>query len=1178
MNVLLISQCDKRALAETRRILDQFAERRGDRTWQTPITQAGLDTLRRLLRKSARKNTAVACHWIRGLDHSELIWIVGDAGRFNSDGAVPTNFTRRNVLRAGEENHWHHLPAIAALAALAALMHDLGKATQAFQDRLSGKEAMGRNLYRHEWVSVRLFQAFVGECDDSGWLQRLSACANEGVDVQAFEALWLDHAGGRLLRDGEDEPAASRHLPFHSLPPLAQAVAWLILTHHRLPCKPVPNKATTSDEDIETDRRQWRRFGARPRVVDSTELPSCFDRLDPDWNEPRDGTDSSTASYWQFPHGLPVRQPAWRKQAARCARKLLALPSTAQNQAWLDDPFAAHVARLCLMLADHHYSGHRQDSQGQPVLARKPYVQQDASLFANTTRTADGRTVLNQALGEHLLGVHAQAGLVAHALPSLAASLPALHGHRGLKKRSADRRFQWQDKAADLALGLRPSAAEHGAFIVNMASTGCGKTLGNARIMNALADPAAGLRCAFAIGLRALTHQTGRSFQHDLGLSDEQLAIHVGGTAGRALFEYCETQAESTGSASRRGLFDEGGQVLYEGHDQHPLLQRLTDDADARSLLAAPLLVCTIDHLAPATESLRGGSQIVPMLRLMTSDLVLDEPDDFDMADLPTLTRLVHWAGLLGSRVLLSSATLPPALVQGLFRAYLDGRRHHQRHRGARPSEQPRIPCLWVDEFSQVPAECHDAESFSNGHAAFVAKRCNQLARAEVRRRAEIVPVPGEWRTRLDSAARREALAQYVLQQAWRLHQDAQNHSVDPATGRHVSFGLIRMANIEPLFDVALAIYRLGAPAPGVRIHLCVYHSQFALLARSHIEQQLDTVLSRRPGEDGGDPALAHPAVRSLLDGHAEPHHLFIVLASPVAEVGRDHDYDWAVVEPSSMRSLIQLAGRVRRHRPGAVGRANIAILDSNLRACENKADQTKADQAAFCKPGFECDARRSLPRPDGKRDSSGQFHLRHHDLHALLPELAAAGTPVPIDARPRIQPRNPLYPQDSLVDLEHGRMRDAMLPRDGSSKFFTPVERDASLHWGSEHRLWLTGLLPQFQRFRHDPQRREDVALLPIDDDDDTLYLHRVAHGHQRGHPEQFVDIRDKCTAVPGQDLRSDGVGPWCHADLAGVLRQWAASQNRSLRTSAEKVATASLPESAMGWWFHPALGFNRE
>ena len=64
------------------------------------------------------------------------------------------------------------------------------------------------------------------------------------------------------------------------------------------------------------------------------------------------------------------------------------------------------------------------------------------------------------------------------------------------------------------------------------------------------------------------------------------------------------------------------------------------------------------------------------MLRLMSSDLVLDEPDDFGIEDLPALSRLVHWAGLLGSRVLLSSATLPPALVEGLFLAYLDGFRY----------------------------------------------------------------------------------------------------------------------------------------------------------------------------------------------------------------------------------------------------------------------------------------------------------------------------------------------------------------------------------------------------------------------------------------------------------------------------------------------------------------------
>ncbi|MCH5372588.1 MAG: hypothetical protein JJ992_01325, partial [Planctomycetes bacterium] len=108
MNVLFVSQCSKRALTETRRILDQFAERRGDRSWQTPITEQGLQTVHRMLRKTARKNSAVACHWIRGKNQTELLWIVGDQRQFNDYGGTPTNTTSRDLLRTQDENDWHH--------------------------------------------------------------------------------------------------------------------------------------------------------------------------------------------------------------------------------------------------------------------------------------------------------------------------------------------------------------------------------------------------------------------------------------------------------------------------------------------------------------------------------------------------------------------------------------------------------------------------------------------------------------------------------------------------------------------------------------------------------------------------------------------------------------------------------------------------------------------------------------------------------------------------------------------------------------------------------------------------------------------------------------------------------------------------------------------------------------
>lgn len=1169
MNVLFVAQCTKRALTETRRILDQFAERRGERTWQTPITQAGLDTVRKLLRQTARKNTAVACHWIHGRDHSELLWVVGDASQFNDQGAVPTNTTASNVLRAGDENAWHHLPLMAALAALAALLHDLGKATQAFQDKLRNPGLRERNHYRHEWVSVRLFQAFVGQDDDAGWLQRLAAYADADTGAQALEAAWLDHAGGRLLRDGLDEPQAKQHLPFAHLPPLAQAVAWLVFTHHRLPCMPVKQSQGMEAEDLEDARHTYRRFGARPSFINTSDLDDVLLRIGADWNEPRESVQASTlAAHWHFPHGLPVTQAAWRKQAARYARKLLELSQTAGQGTVLHDPFAMHVARLCLMLADHHYSSLTDTT------ARAPYLSQGYPLYANTrsnhyqnnsfSRLTDKRQspLFNQALDEHLLGVQAHATLVARSLPSLTRSLPALKSHKPLKKRSADPRFAWQDKAADLAASVRTRAAQQGAFIVNMASTGCGKTLGNARVMNALADPATGLRCAFAMGLRTLTLQTGRVFQNDLQLNDEQLAIQVGGAASRALFEYWEQQAEATGSASSQALLDEAGTVLYEGNDQHPLLQRLTDDAKARALIAAPLLVCTVDHLTPATESLRGGRQIAPMLRLLSSDLVLDEPDDFDMADLPALTRLVHWAGLLGSRVLLSSATLPPALVEGLFLAYRAGRAVYQRHRSERPGEAVNICCLWIDEFHQTTQDCTDGAAFREAHTQYVHKRVAKLKQAEVRRLAHIATLPDTWHG-MQEAERRKDFARLVLEQAWQLHQQPHNHSTDKTSGKCVSLGLIRMANIAPLYDVALAMYAADALPPAlqgkVRIHLCVYHSQFPLLLRSAIEQQLDTLLNRRGAKDGHDPALHRPALRALNDAHPESHHLFIVLGSPVTEVGRDHDYDWAVVEPSSMRSLIQLAGRVRRHRPGAAGGVNMVVLDSNLRHYK------MPDKPAYEKPGFET--------------AHAPFQLKSHYLHDLLAREVGQSAAWAVDAQPRIAlPADKLLPGRRWTDLEHARMHDSLLPKPQGTA--TPTHA-ACLQWhepqpDAPRSLWLTGLLPQFQRFRQDDQKRDDVALLP-DEEEETLQLHRVQDGERR-YEKLYVPIHQSlCHPVPAAQLASPSVSPWPQVSLMEELAALAQAQGLSLEHCAERYATASLPESQTGWRWDERLGFTK-
>lgn len=1122
MNVMLISQCDKKALTESRRILDQFAERRGDRTWQTSITQDGLITLRSMLRKTARKNTAVACHWIRGVDRSELIWRVGDVSRFNAQGAVPTNTTTRNILREHDQNDWQSGELIQLLTDLAGLLHDLGKAMRAFQMRLEDK-LEGRNLLRHEWVSLRLFEAFVGQDNDITWLGRL--CDPTAAD----KGTWLS----RLHRDCLDDHCIS---PFKSLTnaPLAKAVGWLVMTHHRLPVLPFD----------------------QANMFHINLLEGALNRLEPSWNESeiRNASRETIEPYWDFPHGLPVSTPEWQHRASRVAKRLQHYAGQPSSVDLMNNPFVLHLSRLCLMLADHHYSRLELGTNGKPNIERVK-IAFPSKCFANTR---DGNQK-NQPLDEHLVGVAKHGAEVARFLPRFERHLPRLGKHRLLKQRSSSEQFRWQNKAADLAVSVRVRSEKQGVFIVNMASTGCGKTLANARIMYALADPLLGMRCAFAMGLRVLTLQTGKAFRDLLGLDDEDLAIRVGGSASRSLFEHFEAEAEATGSASRQDLLDEDVHIVFEGQqDTHPLLRRAVVDPATRNLITAPVLVCTIDHLTPSTESQRGGRQIAPMLRLMSGDLVLDEPDDFDLSDLPALTRLVHWAGLLGARVLLSSATLPPSLIQGLFEAYQNGRSHFQRNLseqsvGAQATAS--ICCLWVDEFKQKHADCMDAKSFEHEHLVFAQTRVVALIKqsSEPRRRVTLVPLEGLPRSGLEAA---KSFSKAVFDSATVLHQA--HHSIDRKTGKRVSFGLVRMANIDPLHDVALALFEQGVPE-GQRVHLCVYHSRFPLLIRSAIERQLDATLKRHLPEGVFD----LPTIRERLDNNSEPDQIFIVLGSPVTEVGRDHDYDWAVVEPSSMRSLIQLCGRVRRHRVGDCGTTNVHVFTTNLR------NFRKPGEAAFCKPGFE--------------QNNGPFRLANHDLRLLLTHDDYAT----IDAHPRIlEPVGNLQPQHRLVDLEHARMRNTMLPQintplTGWRARALVAEQpilNASTWWKTAtDNPSLTGLIQQQQVFRENTVVKEvELVLLP-DQEGEQAILHRLMDQRVgRRLVRRYIEVEhSEHTALSDNLVQGERIQLWGVTDYMKELHDLAESLEMPLRLCAERFGSISVYESENGWKSHAALGF---
>lgn len=126
----------------------------------------------------------------------------------------------------------------------------------------------------------------------------------------------------------------------------------------------------------------------------------------------------------------------------------------------------------------------------------------------------------------------------------------------------------------------------------------------------------------------------------------------------------------------------------------------------------------------------------------------------------------------------------------------------------------------------------------------------------------------------------------------------------DARSGVAYSFGLVRVANIATAVDVAR---HLAKELPQARV--ACYHANDWHIARFHKEKRLDFLLSRAEGDRH---IVADHEIRAFLDeaAHEErPDVPFIVVATPVEEVGRDHDFDWAVLDVSSAQSLVQAAG-----------------------------------------------------------------------------------------------------------------------------------------------------------------------------------------------------------------------------------------------------------------------------
>jgi CRISPR-associated endonuclease/helicase Cas3 len=878
--VILISDSSHKALREEKRMLDRYLLRLSDTVWGGRLSQEGEQTVRERLLKTRSPYRAVLC-----LDAATLTprWHVGRRRTFLPDGRQA--FGERTSDLPPEPRS-PSADASRNIAILAALCHDLGKATNVFQRKLRHATSTSKNKpqaepFRHEIVSTDVLLKAAQHPAPCPWRDLLAASA---------KALLASHHPETAIRQMQAD--------FNGLSAVAQA-ARVVATHHR--------KASLDIHDHPPA------FGIPERRPDFETSIDSKKR-----SEPAPDADAATG-----PHGSPWDPSdagtAWRGRLQHLLDGLKQTPSVVGADLF---PHAA------LVVADH-LSSSRPDSRraeldrhARNVLAKSKDPERNArvprpqTLLGHLQQVADLAGAFHDlALGRRRLGFRPDD------LPPTLTDLPL------------DGPFAWQGKVLRYARqAMRPNRP---AFIVLTAGTGSGKT----RVAPALLACQTDLvRITALLPLRSLTRQTRAAYRR-LGLPDHAVAIKIGGSQPPD-----PEDPPATDAPEDEPLFDreiDAAAVLQDQIGRLPSalashLRLASDGLDPLArLVAVPFLTATVDLMTGLItgEHMRGTSSVI---RLADTDLLLDEIDVLSPEDQAVLCRLTRACGAYGGRACLVSATIPPETAVAMAASYADGVRIRSMLQD-RPEEND-VDLLVLDNLLDPWHDRRKADDlirdvsdiFGTNHPLDGLQKAVRRATIEkpppATRLVDVLPAP---RTRQHEPCARDDFAVAIMQALPRLAQ----HDHPTACGRRMSVGFLRMGTVYRAMGAARSLSQRPVLPDGTVLRVLAYHAAFGNEARARIESLLDDGLLRATGRP--PPIAEHHAIRRVLDSIDPGGKLcLLVVCTSILETGRDHDYDFGVHETTSVRSLIQAAGRIRRHRndpPPAAAGPNLLVVGDPL-------------------------------------------------------------------------------------------------------------------------------------------------------------------------------------------------------------------------------------------------------
>ncbi|WP_409420104.1 HD domain-containing protein [Pseudaeromonas sp. ZJS20] len=867
--------------------------------------------------------------------------------------------------------------SVTLLAQCGGLLHDIGKLTRHFQAKLTAQQYI-KDVISHEWISAWIIKHMLELGEGISWTSFVQAWQAWETGVQAF---------GATLNGLESD----RWHPIDDIASPASALLMIVATHHR---------PFSADKNLPTQKMD-------PHKVAGMISPSpTQNHLRPEMlSVPLVNED------WHHCNGLldkNIPGEDWSdllKEANDNYRKLEKGPSNSPEY-WHK---AGLVARAALILADHQISAQEFKAGSGP--------------FANTRH---GK--LNQPLSWHLTEVGKRAAEIAPHLVA-ATDLPALpntvrNNFFAMQADPSKQRFKWQHTGSSGLKKIAQKSCNDGYapqfLIFNTAGTGSGKTRGNMKFLAACRDENEPLRITTGLNLRSLTLQTADSYRNELNLKMDQCACLIGDALTRDLYfnekqsDPCDADAvlehyySSVGCDSPDFLGDlpKWLKNLSPQHKNTPQI-----------LIAAPVLVATMDFLVAAGEPNRQADHAHALFRLAHSDLIIDEVDSYDPHSLVAILRLVQLAAMFGRNVVVSSATLSPLIAQYIHLAWRSGTQINKE------SGSHTVIChtILISDCGKVVSldETGDSPNWFDRFGEQYRDTMNNIY-AEKKQKLRLGQIVDYEPTSLTKTLLTVIETAHV-NHCWEMKKSNGN-------GIKVSIGVVRMANVDPLIKHVELMKSALQKHSGIQIRVCAYHGREVMMRRYIKEQALDSLLKRH-GVQGETAPGAHEAIKGIIDQLDDQIEdiAFVVFASPVEEIGRDHDFDWGIIEPSSLHSIIQLAGRINRHRLVDVTNPNIFILNKNIKAA-------RGEKPSFTMPGFQF-----TDEATGKI----QTHLK--------PSMTYLLTSTKIDSK-KMRPLDKGFPIDaSLIFSENHRCRFA----DEDDKGIESTLGKVVAHFSSDNKYW---------------------------------------------------------------------------------------------------------------------------